>query len=325
MSAFPGKGQLTVHCAHTAYRLAECLEKRGAPVRVFQTWTLDETRQRLGEGDVMVLSGFWRHEYLHTAVPKLRFIQVCAAGYDRFDPAALAVAGVRLCNASGVNANAVADQAMALMLSLTRQLHLARDNQKAHHWRPMISEIAAREDELAGKTLLIVGMGTIGQRLAKRARAFDMRVIGVRRNTDAIAGLVDAAHTPAELPKLWGAADVVALTCPLTDETANIVDAEALAAMAPSSYLINVARGGCVDEAALISALENGAIAGAGIDTTAEEPLSASSALWDMANVVLTPHTAGETRAYEDNVVDILLENLERLWRGEDALRNQIV
>ena len=95
--------------------------------------------------------------------------------------------------------------------------------------------------------------------------------------------------------------------------------------MRKDAYLINVARGGCVDEPALVEALSSGTIAGAGIDTTVEEPLAVNSALWDMPNVILTPHTAGETQAYEENVLDILLDNLDRLWRGEMKLHNQII
>ena len=120
-------------------------------------------------------------------------------------------------------------------------------------------------------------------------------------------------------------ADAVVLTCPLTPQTENLIDAAALARMKSGAYLINVARGGCVNEPDLVAALERGAIAGAGIDTTWEEPLSPDSPLWDFDNALITPHTAGETRQYEDNVVDILIENIRRLQRGEDALVNGIV
>ena len=120
-------------------------------------------------------------------------------------------------------------------------------------------------------------------------------------------------------------ADVVVLTCPLTPQTENLIDAEALERMKPGGYLINVARGRCVNEPDLIAALERGAIAGAGIDTTREEPLAPDSALWDLENALITPHTAGETRQYEDNIVDILVENVRRLQRGEGRLVNAIV
>jgi phosphoglycerate dehydrogenase-like enzyme len=104
-----------------------------------------------------------------------------------------------------------------------------------------------------------------------------------------------------------------------------MINADTLAAMKPSANLVNVARGGCVDEPALLAALQNGMIAGAALDAFWDEPLPADSPFWEMENVLITPHTAGETRRYEENLFDILLENLERLWRGEKELRNQVV
>ena len=120
-------------------------------------------------------------------------------------------------------------------------------------------------------------------------------------------------------------ADFVALTCPLTPDTEKLIDAAALARMQPSSYLVNLARGRVVDEPALIETLAAHRIAGAALDVTVEEPLPPNSPLWDMEHVLLTPHTAGETRRYEDNVIEILRDNLDRLWRGESQLGNQVV
>jgi phosphoglycerate dehydrogenase-like enzyme len=127
------------------------------------------------------------------------------------------------------------------------------------------------------------------------------------------------------LPELLPQADIVALTCPLTPETTNLIDGKALALMKPTATLVNVARGRVVDEDALIRALQEKRLAAAGLDVTREEPLPAASPLWAMPNVVITPHTAGETQRYEDGVIDLLLENLDRLWRGETTLKNQIV
>ena len=128
-----------------------------------------------------------------------------------------------------------------------------------------------------------------------------------------------------ELSALLPDADFVVLTCPLTAETENLIGAEAFSRMKPTAHLVNVARGRVVDETALIEALATRRIAGAGIDVTTEEPLAPSSPLWAMEQVLITPHTAGETRRYEDNVIEILLDNLGRLERGETQLRNQIV
>jgi phosphoglycerate dehydrogenase-like enzyme len=324
MRPLPRKEDLTVCFAHVAYRMAERFAARGAGIKHFQVGSLDELTARIGEADVVSVSMMWRNELIARA-PKLAFVQSISAGTDQYDRQAFRAAGIRLASAQGVNAHAVSQHAMALILSLARQLHLARDNQAKRHWRGMIGEIARREDELGGKTLLIVGLGAIGSRLAQLARAFGMRVIATKRDLSAGAGAADAVFPLGQLMAHLPDADVVALTCPLNAETEGLINAAALAAMKPSAYLINVARGKVVDEPALIAALTGGRIAGAGIDCTVQEPLPAESPLWALDNVIVTPHTAGETRRYEDNVIDLLLENLDRQWRGEAELKNQIV
>jgi phosphoglycerate dehydrogenase-like enzyme len=290
----------------------------------FEIRSPQELERRLPEADVLVVSGLWRNTLL-AAAPRLRFIQSISAGTDQYDTSALKVRGISLASAQGTNAGAVAEHAIALILALTRRLPEARDNQTRHHWRPMMGEFTRREDELSGKTLLIIGYGRIGQRLARLAKAFDLRVIGLRRDASAGGAHADAVHSIGELPRLLPQADIVALTCPLTPETERLIDVNALAAMKSSALLINVARGRCVDEPALIAALNAGRLAGAGLDCFAEEPLSAESPLWDFPHVLITPHTAGETRRHEDNVLDLLLENLDRLWSNRLPLRNQIV
>jgi len=214
---------------------------------------------------------------------------------------------------------------MALILALMRRLPEARDNQARRHWRGMARSLEGREDELGGKTLLIIGLGRIGGRLARLAKAFDLRVLGIRRDPAAGGNGADAVHGPDRLGELLAAADFVALTCPLTPETRGIIDAGALRRMKPTAYLVNVARGRCVEEAALVEALAQGRIAGAALDCFAEEPLPPSSPLWAFENVLITPHSAGETKRYEDNVLDVLEQNLERLWSSASQLVNEIV
>ena len=135
----------------------------------------------------------------------------------------------------------------------------------------------------------------------------------------------DQVIATADLQRVLPEADVLVLACPLTPETENLINAKALDLMKPSALLVNVARGRVVDEDALIATLKSGKLRAAALDVTREEPLPATSPLWTMPNVLITPHTAGETQAYEDNVIDILIENLDRLGRGETALRNGIV
>ena len=324
MRPIPAKEDLTICFAHVAYRMAERFALRATGIRHFQVGTIEELTARIGEADLLCVSMLWRNELIAPA-HRLAFIQSISAGTDQYSRDALKQAGIRLASAQGVNAEAVAQHAMALILALGRQLHLARDNQAKRHWRGMISDLARREDELGGKTLLVVGLGRIGTRLATLARAFDLQVIATKRDESSGDAAAAAVFPHDRLLDLLPRADVVALTCPLTRETEGLIDSKAFAAMKPSAVLINVARGRVVDEPALIAALTEGRIAGAGIDCTVEEPLAQSSPLWGLENALITPHTAGETRRYEDNVIDLLLENLERLWLGELPLRNQVV
>jgi D-2-hydroxyacid dehydrogenase (NADP+) len=320
----PPYDKLAICFAHVAYRMHERFSALNTEIYTFAAGDPDTLEKRVGEADVLVISGLW-HNGLIERAKKLRFIQSIGAGTDQFPREELVKRGIRLASARGVNYRAVSEHAMALILALARRLPEARDNQATRIWRGMIGDPSEREDELGGKTLLVVGLGQIGGRLAHLAKAFDMRVLGLRRNPATGRGAADAVHAMGEFKSLLTEADFVALTCPLTKETEKLLDAEALARMKPSAYLVNVARGRVVDEAALIEALAARRIAGAGIDVTVEEPLPQNSPLWGMEHVLLTPHTAGETRRYEDNVIEILRDNLGRLWRGEAQLLNQVI
>ena len=320
----PSKDQITICFAHAAYQMKACFDALNTGIRSFELRGRAELDRRIGEADVLVVSGMW-HNGLIELGGKLQFVQSIGSGTDQFDKAALAGKGVRLASAAGVNARAVAEHAMALILAMSRRLPEARDNQARRVWRGMIGDLTQREDELSGKTALIVGLGRIGGRLAQLAKAFDMRVIGFRRHPDAGAGAADAVHPLMELPAFLPRADFVVLTCPLVPETRELINAKALGLMQRSAFLVNAARGGCVAEQPLVEALQAGRIAGAALDVTDPEPPAESSPLWTMPNVFITPHTGGETRQYEANVNEILVENLERMWRGETELRNQVV
>jgi len=321
---FPSKENLTICFAHAAYRMKDRFELRKTAIKNFEVRAYDDLHKRVGEADVVVVSGMWKNELIPGA-GKLKFIQSISSGMDQYSKEQLAAKGVRLASAAGVNARAVAEHALALILAVARRLPEARDNQHKKMWRGMLGDLTQREDELGGKTLLIVGMGRIGSHLAKLAKAFDMKVLGIRRDPAQGANGAESIHGMAELVKLVPQADVVALTCALTAETTGLMSAAAFAAMKPSAVFVNVARGKVADEAALIKTLQANRIWAAAIDVTADEPLPEASPLWSMPNVFITPHTAGETRAYEDNVLDILMENLDRLWRGEKVLRNQVL
>jgi D-2-hydroxyacid dehydrogenase (NADP+) len=320
----PPRDALTICFAHVAYHFQDQFTARATGLRSFQVWNREDFAARIPEADVVVVSGMWNNDLIPSA-KKLRFVQSISAGTDQYDFSKFGQAGIRLASAAGGNARAVSEHAIALILALARRLPEARDNQHKAHWRGMIGDLTQREDELGGKTVLIVGLGRIGGRLAQLCRAFDMKVIGIRQNSAAGANGADEVHGIDALHRLLPQADIVALTCPLTPATEGLMSAAAIGLMKRSAYLINCARGRVVDEAALIVALQTNAIAAAGIDVTVQEPLAPDSPLWSLPNALVTPHTAGETRQYETNVMDMLLENLDRLWRGETSLLNQVV
>ncbi len=323
-TGFVPRDALTICFAHVAYQMGAAFGARGTGIRHFEVRDLDALMARLPEAHVLVISGLWRNTLLEQA-PKLRWIQSIGAGYDQFPLEDLRRRGIRLSSARGVNRNAVSEHALAMILALARKLPQARDNQRRHTWRGMIADIGQREDELTGKTLGIIGLGHIGSRTAALGKAFGMRVIATKRTPAGTSGVADEVWPAEHIEDLLRAADFVVLHCPLTDETRGLISRPRLALMKPSAYLINVARGACVDEPALLAALRDGTIAGAGLDHLMDEPLPAGSPFWDLDNVLITPHTAGETQQYESNVLDILMGNLGRLERGEQTLQNQVV
>lgn len=324
MSRMPANADLNVLFAHVAYEFAEPFTARKSGMRFEIARNFAELEAKIADADVLSVSMMWKNE-LAPKAKRLKLIQSISAGTDQYDKDVLKAHGIRLSSGQGVNANAVAEHALALMLSLSRQLHFLRDHQHAKHWRPMQGDRRIREDEIEGKTVLIVGMGGIGQRLASFCKAFGMTVLGTRRDPAKGGGSADEIHADADLMKLVPRADFVVLTTALTPQTTGLIGADALAAMKPTAFLVNVARGKVCDEAALTSALRDKRIAGAALDVTVEEPLPAASPLWTMPHVIVTPHSAGETVRYEDRVIDLLIENVGRLQRGETQLANEIV
>ncbi len=166
--------------AHAAYRLGDAYRAAGAPQPFVEVRDVAALEEAVAGAEVLVVSGLWRHSLLERA-PRLRFVQSVSAGTDQFPKEALRERGIRLASAQGGNERAVAEHALALMLGLTRRLPEALRNQAAATWRPMIADPAMREQELGGRTLLVIGLGRIGTRIARLGQAFDMRVIGLRR------------------------------------------------------------------------------------------------------------------------------------------------
>ena len=262
--------------------------------------------------DAEIFYGFC-HERIFQFLPSLKWIQSSSAGMDGHLYPALRDSGVLLTNAAGLYGSHVADQGFALLLSLTRGIHHFVRNQDQKIWGGSKSSMI----EIGGFTIGIVGMGGIGQYMANRAKGFDMYVISVDAYRKDKPDVVDELMPIEQLPDLMHRSDVVMIACPLTDETRSLINAENLSQMKPTAYLINVARGPIVDELALIDVLQRGKISGAGLDVTEIEPLSQESPLWELDNVIITPHAAGGSQHRPRRTVEFFCQNLRRYFNKE--------
>lgn len=263
---------------------------------------------------VEIAAGGVPHDLVARA-PRLRWFQQWGAGADWLlrHPAA-ADRDFVLTNASGVHAIPISEHIVGTLLMFARGLHrAARAQARRDWWEPQPGELF----ELDGKTMLLVGVGAIGARTAALARALGMRVEGIRRHPEHGVAGVAAMYAPEQLRERLARADVVVLTVPLSRATQGMIGAAELRAMRPTAYLINIGRGGTVDQPALVRALEERRIAGAALDVFAEEPLPASSPLWAMENVIITAHYAGSTPRYDERAMAIFLDNLRRYRAGE--------
>lgn len=240
----------------------------------------------------------------------LRWIQAASAGVDGLLFPELVDSEVVVTNAHGVFDRPIAEHVTAMLLLFAKDLRGVLERQRRREWRPRDTET------LEGKRLLVVGVGSIGRAIARTAKAFGMMVRGVGRTTrpDALFGTVMGVD---ELHDALRWADVVVDALPATPATHHLFDAEAFAAMNPWVRFVNVGRGSTVDEAALIEALRAGRIAAAALDVFETEPLPPDSPLWELPNVVITPHVAGDVAGWREAVVELFVENLERYLTGE--------
>ncbi len=263
--------------------------------------------------DVEILTGWFPHDLI-LEMPNLRWAQQWGAGANwlmRYPKAA--EMDFILTNASGLHAVPISEHILAFLFTFARGFHHAHRFQSDREWKaPEEGEVF----ELAGKTLLLVGLGAIGARTAQLAAALGMRVIGIRRNPELRMEGLETVFGPAQLPEQLPRADFVVLAMPLNHETREMIGERELRLMKASAYLVNIGRGGTVDENALVQALREGWIAGAGLDVFEAEPLPTESPLWEMQNVVITAHYAGRTPHYFDRAMSIFLDNLERYTSG---------
>ncbi len=252
--------------------------------------------------------------------PALRWMQTHSAGADRPIYGELRARNVVVTTASGANAIPVAQMAVTGMLMLARRMPELIDAQQRRVWEPLLG--VRRPADIRGQTAVVVGLGPIGLELARLLKMLGLRVLGVRRNSATCSG-VDETMSAEQLPIALVRADWLLLTCPLTAQTRSMIDATAIAHMPRGARVINVSRGEVIVEADLIAALKSGHLGGAHLDVFVQEPLSSNSPLWQLPNVIITPHSAGHTSAHYAAVGEVFLQNLSR-WRDGLLLRNAI-
>ena len=266
--------------------------------------------------------------------PHLRWVQLNSAGVNRVIQHPLFASDVMFTTMSGLHAINIGEYVLASILAWTRHLPELLDLQQKKQW-PADRWTRCQPTELRGSTLGIVGYGSIGREVARLAKAFGMRVLAVKRRTESareqgafgLAGLgdpagvlPDALYGPEQVREMLAQCDFVVLAVPLTQETRGMIGEAELRAMKPAAYLVNIGRGEVCDEAALIHALQDKWIAGAGLDVFTQEPLPQTSPLWTLPNVILTPHISGFTPHYEQRAADIFCENLRRYIAGQPLL-----
>lgn len=251
------------------------------------------------------------------AAPHLRWIQMASAGVERAMFPALLERDIVVTNAAGVYAIPIAEHALGMMLALSRGLPALIRRQERHVWK------SEEGGELYERTVLVAGLGGIGREIARRCRCFHMRVLATRHHPENPDPDADAVFPAGDLTALLPQADWLVLAAPATPETRHMVGAGQFAAMKPTARLINIARGSLVDQAALVHALQAGRIAGAGLDVFDPEPLPADSPLWDMPNVIVSPHTSGSSPRGLERVLNLFLENLRRYLAGQ-PLKNVV-
>jgi len=266
--------------------------------------------------DAEIMYGFGLPKDVVTRSPKLKWVQMTSAGVDRFLTDEVRSSSIIMTNVRGMHAVPIGEFVLCEMLMFAKGAPQCFQQKEGKQWKPFMPAV------LHSKTVGIVGLGAIGREIARLSKAFGMEVLAVRRSDKfKRARYVDHIFRRRKLKDMLSRCDYVVLTLPSTAETRNMIGEPELHSMKPTAHLINVSRGNVVDEEALIKALEENRIAGAGLDVFKVEPLPANSRLWNMSNVIFSPHIAGGMEGYAEQATDIFCENLKRYLAGKKLLR----
>ena len=279
----------------------------------------DQVLARAGDADVLLVNKVKLPESVLSQLPKLKYVGVLATGYDNVDTAAATRRNIAVTNVPGYSSDSVAQLTFALLLELCHHAgeHSRRVlEEKAWSRQPYYCFWDFPLSELAGRTMGVVGLGRIGVRVAEIARAFGMNVIAYTRTPKEIAGV-----KCVDFDTLLAESDVISLNCPLTEQTRGLINADALARMKKTAYLINTSRGGVIVEDDLRRALDAGMIAGAAVDVLSSEPPTEDNPLLHAKNIIVTPHIAWATTEARTRLLSIVTDNLSAYLRGEKLNR----
>ncbi|MFH1652237.1 MAG: D-2-hydroxyacid dehydrogenase [Chloroflexota bacterium] len=258
-----------------------------------------------------IIYGYAPPDNVVARAPGLKWVQCKLVGVNKFLDEALISSRVIVTNAKGMHGTSAGELVLTMMLTLTKQVPLWSRLQQEKRWQNIVPEL------LEGKTVGILGLGNIGRGVARMARGFNMRIVAIRSKRVTRARYADVILPPEGLHDLLTQSDFVVISLPQTPDTTCLIGAAELKAMKPTAYLINVARGGIIDEPALIRALKEKQIAGAGLDVFTKEPLPAESPLWELPNIIITSHIAGQRADYDDLAGKIFCDNLRRYLDGK--------
>lgn len=273
------------------------------------TSDLAHAAEFLPETDILVPWGWMNISELYPSAPKLKWVHALSAGVENIIATSIQNSDIIVTNSKGIHGIPVSEHVLALMLTFTRGLNHFIRLQTAKSWKRVPT------DEIHEKTLAIIGLGSIGREIAKKAKGLGMHVLATKREMTAEI-FVDKLYKPDKLGDMLAIADFVVVALPLIEETKEYIRLEHFEAMKRTAYFINIARGTVVREADLITALESELIQGAGLDVFAEEPLPENNPLWDMPNVIITPHVAALSPYYLDRAVKLFVDNLARFCQG---------
>jgi len=301
--------------------MTEAIQKRWPGMRVLHLPNYERLADELPDADIFVGYSL-RAEQLKEA-KKLKWIHSTAAGVAQLMYPQLRDSGIIVTNPSGIFSVPMAEHTLGLLLALARNFPDSVRGQDRSRWSQQeIWDKPQHLTELNGKILLIVGYGSIGREVAKRARSLDMRVWGVTRSGEGDRTHAERIFSAAKLPDALPDADYLLISAPETLETKHLIGTAQIAKMKQGARLVNVGRGSLLDEAALVQALESGALGGAALDVTGTEPLPAESPLWKAPNLFITPHTSGVSDRLWGRQTTILIELLERWFDGRELFNH---